>query len=722
VTAAAFLGMWRVEQRRAESAFHALAAQPIGDVQRNLDLYLGDLQSISHLYAASQAVERDEFRAFVVGMLARREAIEALAWAPRVSRAERPALEAAASAGGMPELRIREWSETGQLVPASPREGYLPAWYVEPITGHRELLGQDLAADLQASGALTEAGGTGRTVAFRGEGLVEGGAASAILGAVVPVYAHDTPSMADEQTLMAALQGYVVGLYGLGDLLKEALGGAPTGVVVHVYDAPDPTGRRPIASYPPLVPGAVVLGGMQATAGLDLQGLDWSVVCVPGSRLAGWVQAERAWWVLALGVLFTLAVTAYLMAVAGRAAYAEALVDERTADLSRTNRDLQAEMATRERAEAALRESEERYRSLVERMSEGLSVLNEEGCFTYVNGALARMLGYTREELLGRPAAECVDEASRAILQDQLERRRRGEDQPYELAYRHRSGRPVHTIVSPRPLLDSQGRYCGTFAVVTDISRRKLAEEQLERTTAELRRSNTELEQFAYVASHDLQEPLRKIVAFGDRLASRAAASLDDQARDYLQRMQGAARRMQTLIEDLLAYSRVTTKGQPFVPVDLGGVVEGVLSDLEFRLQETGGRVIVEPLPTLEADPSQMRQLLQNLIGNALKFRRPGVPPLVRISAEMRTDAAARPVCRLTVEDNGIGFPNEYRERIFGLFQRLHARNEYEGTGLGLAICRRVAERHGGTVEAQGVPDEGARLVVTLPVVQAPTA
>jgi signal transduction histidine kinase len=250
--------------------------------------------------------------------------------------------------------------------------------------------------------------------------------------------------------------------------------------------------------------------------------------------------------------------------------------------------------------------------------------------------------------------------------------------------------------------------------------RRRTAE--LDRANAELERSNGELQQFASVASHDLQEPLRKIQAFGDRLQARFGAGLDEQGADYLRRMLDAAGRMRGLIDDLLAFTRVATGAQPFAPVDLNRLAAEVVSDLEGRLQQTGGRVEVGALPTVEAEPTQMRQLLQNLIGNALKFHRPGVPPAVVVAGRVVPAAAgaAGPACELTVRDNGIGFEDKYAERIFGVFQRLHGRGEYDGAGMGLAICRKIAERHGGAVTARGTPGEGSTFTVTLPLTQPP--
>jgi len=263
-------------------------------------------------------------------------------------------------------------------------------------------------------------------------------------------------------------------------------------------------------------------------------------------------------------------------------------------------------------------------------------------------------------------------------------------------------------------------------ALSKEIAERERAQEQLKKTAAELARSNAELEQFAYVASHDLQEPLRKIQAFGDRLQSKCGEGIGERGRDYLERMQNAAQRMQRLINDLLDYSRVTSRAQPFTAVDLDAVIQEVLSDLEVRIEQTKAAVEVGDLPTLEADPRQMQQLLQNLLGNALKFHRPGVPPVVRVFSRSGGGEAVPPgektaedsYCQIIVEDNGIGFEEKYLDRIFKPFQRLHGRSEYEGTGMGLAICHKIVNRHGGHITARSTPEQGTTFIVSLPLKQ----
>ncbi|MGA2241014.1 MAG: PAS domain-containing protein [Verrucomicrobiota bacterium] len=287
------------------------------------------------------------------------------------------------------------------------------------------------------------------------------------------------------------------------------------------------------------------------------------------------------------------------------------------------------------------------------------------------------------------------------------------------------NGAIAWTSTTKAPLRDPEGKVVGLVGINRDITEQKQAEEalrqsdeKLQQFAHQLERSNRELQDFAYVASHDLQEPLRKVVVFGERLGEKNADKFDPESKDYLERMQNAAGRMQNLINSLLTFSRVTTKAQPFAPINLAEVAAAVVEDLEGRIEQVKGRVEVGALPVIDAEPVQMRQLLQNLIGNALKFRRPEEPPVVKVNAEIIPDpnTPEKKLCRLTVSDNCIGFEEKYAERIFQVFQRLHTRNEYEGTGMGLAIVKKIALYHGGDVVAKSKPGEGSTFILTVPV------
>jgi len=281
---------------------------------------------------------------------------------------------------------------------------------------------------------------------------------------------------------------------------------------------------------------------------------------------------------------------------------------------------------------------------------------------------------------------------------------------------------------------DAEGKPLKMIGVNIDITERKQAEQDLQELNAhleslvtqrtetlnqlniELRRSNQELQDFAYVASHDLQEPLRKIQAFGNLLEEEYGETLGG-GRSYIQRMRNAASRMRVLIDDLLTFSRVTTRALPFSPVDLATIMRDVLDDLEPRLKSTHGTIEVGELPTVEADPRQMYQMFQNLLSNALKFHRPGIPPIVKVTVSNQTNTETGEAYYLIqIEDNGIGFEEKYLDRIFTVFQRLHGKDEYEGTGIGLAVVRKIVERHGGTVTARSSVGQGATFLVTLPV------
>ena len=358
-----------------------------------------------------------------------------------------------------------------------------------------------------------------------------------------------------------------------------------------------------------------------------------------------------------------------------------------------------------------LQKLQRRYELILNSAGEGICGLGPDGKATFVNPAVANITGWPIAELIGKTEQEifgCNGANGHAA----------DENQPLgERVFHRKDGTcfPVEFVKTP---INENGRVAGAVLVFKDITQRKRVEEAITQKAAELARSNAELEQFAFVASHDLQEPLRKILAFGDRLKLKFEASIAPEAHTYLERMQNAAARMRTLIDDLLAFSRVIRNSEPFAQVDLAIVTKEVLGDLEVRVEKTGARVEIGSLPTIEADPVQMRQLLLNLIGNSLKFQPAGAVPVVKVQSRIFTSISGQELCELTVQDNGIGFEEKYLEKIFAVFQRLHGRTEYEGTGVGLAVCRRITDRHSGTITAKSQLGQGATFIVVLPVSQ----
>ena len=281
---------------------------------------------------------------------------------------------------------------------------------------------------------------------------------------------------------------------------------------------------------------------------------------------------------------------------------------------------------------------------------------------------------------------------------------------------RLKDGRTIAVMNEPMP----DGGSIATYHDITEIENHSQA---LQAHAQRLEISNRELQEFAYVASHDLQEPLRKIEAFSDRLIRKYGKTLPEDGQMFVDRMQNAAGRMRQLITALLSYSRVTTKTNELAKVDLNLALKEVLSDLQIRIEEAKAEVRFGELPVIEADPTQIRQLLQNLLSNALKFRKADQTPVIEVAASTRPSSMPldfpQGEIELTIRDNGIGFDNAYKDQIFKIFQRLHGRMEYEGTGIGLATCRKIVDRHSGTIDADGRPGIGTTFTVVLPVVRA---
>lgn len=389
------------------------------------------------------------------------------------------------------------------------------------------------------------------------------------------------------------------------------------------------------------------------------------------------------------------------------------------------------DLTARQRAEEALAQEHNLLSSIINAVPNHVYVKDAKGRFILDNTAHREYLGLSESHSVeGRTVFDYFSPPIAAKF-DEDDKRVIGSGEPslgQEEASFPTDGDQRETWLETNRIAirDTDGKIVGMVGISSDISVRKANEEKLRHFAAQLERSNNELQNFASVASHDLQEPLRKIQAFGDRLKAKFAPTLGDQGRDYLERMLNAAQRMQTLIQDLLKLSRVTSRQQPFVPCDLAEIVRQVLSDLEIAIEQNKARVEIGPLPTIDADPLHMRQLFQNLIANALKFHKPNERPAVIISGRVfeMTDPlipgakVGDKICQIHVQDNGIGFDEKFAEQIFVVFQRLHTREQYAGTGIGLAVCRKITDRHGGSIVAKSAEGQGATFVITLPLKQ----
>jgi PAS domain S-box-containing protein len=361
------------------------------------------------------------------------------------------------------------------------------------------------------------------------------------------------------------------------------------------------------------------------------------------------------------------------------------------------------------------KQADERFRLVVEACPSGMIMTDADGKIVLVNAEAERLFGYAREELFGKSIDILVPPTVRSGHADHRlefvarpEARRMGIGR--DLYGVRKNGTQIPIEIGLNPIRTSDGQM--VLSAIMDISERKRAIEALAARTEELQRSNADLEQFAYVASHDLQEPLRMVSSYTELLAEHFKDTLDEKAEKYIHYAVDGAKRMQQLVKDLLAYSRIDTQGKLPTPIKSEIVVTRVLENLKAAIEESHAEITCEQLPAVRADKVQFAQVFQNLIGNAIKFHGQR-PPHIRIGAEQSNKKWI-----FHVEDNGIGIDKQYAERVFQMFQRLHERGRYEGSGIGLAIAKKIVERHGGRIWFESEPERGTTFYFTIPAIE----
>ena len=371
-----------------------------------------------------------------------------------------------------------------------------------------------------------------------------------------------------------------------------------------------------------------------------------------------------------------------------------------------------------EKVNEELRKSEERYYKMIEEVEDySILLLNKDGVIETSNQGTKKIKRYKREEIIGKTFR---------ILYTQEDRDRGLPDQLLQEATKtglvshegwrvRKDGSNFWGSVVITALHDENENVIGFSKVTRDLTEKKRAEDRMLEYAEKLEQKNEELEQFAYVASHDIQEPLRKIIAFGDLLQLNYSSVLSEKGKDYVLRMQNASKRMMKLIDNLLTFSRINKHAEPFKLTDLNKIIDHVVNDLDFTIKDKNARITVDRLPKIMGRPLQLQQLFQNLISNSLKFNESKIPDIYITSDTIKDDAEG--CFRIHVKDNGIGFNIEYKERIFETFQRLHGNAEYSGNGLGLAICKKIVEAHRGSITAESKEGKGADFVVTFPLV-----
>jgi PAS domain S-box-containing protein len=702
----AFLAFnWMQEElaRTARDRFKHISQQVAISFERNLLGSKNALESIAVLFASLSRVSRSEFQTFVAMHAGKRTGVQALEWIPRVAGMDRSEFEAAARLDGLEGFAFRQIGEDGMDI-AAIRAEYFPVFYVEPLAGNEKALGFDLASNPAHKAALEQARDSGMIVASTRIRLVQEEETQSGVVVFSPVYSGSKPPETVEER-RRKLTGFGLGVFRIGDLLTSAIttSAYDSDLIISLYDVEDTTNPRPLHLVG--IENKEDWPGMEAvTRGPNFQRFynfgsrQWQLVIAP--RL-GTLAGGSPWlpWLSALAMfIIAMLMGSYLHSILRRREFAEDLVRIRTEDLQATS--------------ANLRDSEERITTIVDNVLEGLITIDDRGNVRDFNLAAERIFGYGADEVIGQNVKLLMPEPYLGEHDGYLHNYNTTGEAKILGIGREVEGLRKDGSVFPMDLGIAEMRVGGQRLFVgncRDITERKRAERTIHERTVQLEAANSELDSFAYSVSHDLRAPLRAMGGFTRVLVEDHGDKLDGEAHDFLDRIGKASQRMGRMIDDILTLSHATRGEMTIAPVDLSEIAERLLAELSEAEPERDTEIAIQPGVVATGDRRLLETVLRNLLHNAWKFSGQKTQARIEFGVVYQEGGPT-----FFVRDNGVGFDMAYSEKLFGIFQRLHGRDEFEGTGIGLATVARLITRHGGLVWAEAAEGDGATFYFTL--------
>lgn len=678
-------------ERRAQERFSYVAAEIHDRVANRMRANEQILRGAAGLFAASDEVTRDEWHAYIarLELPTNFPGIQAVGFTRVLGRQDKQAHLQAIRANGFPDYDIR---------PQGDRDAYSPVLYIEPFDErNRRAFGYDLLTEPVRRAALEQARDTGLPAVSGRVMLLQEDQHDVQAGILIcqPVFRNGAQVDTPEQR-RAELVGFVYSPLRMGNVVRNALGqlAEQEGVAVRLYSGRGPldaahqlydSGGQPSATSTPYL----------ASSRMAMPGGEWTLHVISLPHFDATIDLQKAQIVLIAGVGLSLLLFALVRALT--------LTRERALMLAE---DMNVALRGSERA---AREAEGQLQAMLRASPLGIIFTDAQGQLRYGNPTYLRIAGLTLEQAAGEGWAQAIHPDDQPGTRARwLRAVQDGNEFEGEFRYQHADGRVVWARAISAAIAD-EGRTTGFVAVVEDITARIAADAELAAKTSALERSNEELAQYAYVASHDLKEPLRTVASYSQLLQRRHLGQLDKEGQEFVALIADGAKRAQALVSDLLSLARVDSGAGPLQRVALADVMNDVRRQLAAALHDATVTLTQDDLPAVLGDHAQLVQLLQNLIGNAIKFRRSGAEVAIHVAAQPEAEG----MWRISVRDNGIGIAPRFHDQIFTIFKRLH-RAEFPGTGIGLAICKKVVERHGGHVGVASVPGQGATFFFTI--------